>query len=144
MNSSILRFTSRIAGGYLSFFKSVLRVIAFSLAVAGIATLVTLPLWYWATTHRSSFTTAVLIVFAAAVLFLVFKQIRSTVINQKNRGYTTVSIVLSPLKKIGKILSAFILVYLTLIVFISVSVPAGIVSALITIGLVGMLFFTSR
>jgi len=144
MNSSILRITYRIAGGYLSFFKSVLRVVAFSLAVAGIATLVTLPLWYWATTHRSSFTTAVLIVLAASVLFLCIKQVRSNVINQKNRGYTTVSIILSPLKKIGKILAAFILIYLTLVVFISVSVPAGIVSALLSIGLVGMLFFTSR
>ncbi|GEM_PF-2251653 len=144
MNSSILRFTSRIAGGYLSFFKSVLRVIAFSLAVAGIATLVTLPLWYWATTHRASFTTAVLIVLAAAVLFLVIKQIRSNVINQKNRGYTTFTIILSPLKKIGKILAAFILLYITLIVFVSISVPAGVVSALLTIALVGMLFFASR
>lgn len=144
MSTGLIRISSRITQGYIAFFKAVLRVIGFSLAVAGLSTLITLPLWYWASNGRTSFTIAVLTVCAMGFLALLGKRIGNSINELKNRGYSTASILILPLKRVGKVLAALILVYLTLIVFGSVSVLAGIASALLSIGLIGVLFFAQR
>lgn len=144
MNTGIIQITSRITQGYIVFFKAVLRVLGFSLAVASLSALITLPLWYWATNGRTSFTVAVLIVCAMGFLALLVKRIGNSINGLKNKGYSTVSIIILPLKRIGKVLAAFILIYLTLIVLGSVSIIAGIVCALLSIGLIGILFFAQR
>jgi hypothetical protein len=144
MSTSVSQFTTRIVQGYISAFKSIARVIAFSLGVAAISALITLPLWYWATTHRSSFTTAVLILLAGVMLFFAGKQLGSHINNLKTKGYSTLKIALFPLKHITKILTAFLLVYITLITFAAVSTAAGVVSAVVSIALIGILFFASR
>ncbi len=144
MGVPVIHFASRIVRGYTSFLKSVFRVIAFSIAIASLATVITLPLWYWATTHRSSFTVAVLIILGSAVAFLCVKQLRNNIISLKNKGYTNGSIIAAPLFLIGKILAALLLVYITLLVFTSISLIAGLLSAVLALVLIGIMFFTSR
>ncbi|MDZ7793633.1 MAG: hypothetical protein U5P10_08080 [Spirochaetia bacterium] len=141
MSTGIIRISSRITQGYIAFFKAVLRVLAFSLAVASLSALITLPLWYWATNGRASFTIAVLIVCAMGFLVLLVKHIGNSINDLKSQSYSTASILILPLKRIGKVLTALILIYLTLIVFGSVSLIAGIACALLSIGLIGVLFF---
>jgi hypothetical protein len=144
MSTGIIRISSRITQGYIAFFKAVLRVLAFSLGVAGISALITLPLWYWATNGRTSFTIAVLIVCAMGFLVLLVKHIGNSINDLRSQGYSTASILILPLKRIGKVLAALILIYLTLIVFGSVSLLAGIACALLSLGLIGVLFFAQR
>src|SRR6056297_1533619 len=141
MSTGIIRISSRITQGYIAFFKTVLRVLAFSLGVAGISALITLPLWYWATNGRTSFTFAVLLLCAVCFLVLLIKHIGNSINDLRSQGHSTASILILPMKRIGKVLAALILIYLTLIVFGSVSLLAGIGCALISIGLIGVLFF---
>lgn len=144
MSTGVSQITTRIVEGYVTALKAIARVIAFSLGVAAIAALITLPLWYWATKQRSSFTAAVLIVLTAAMLFFAGKQLSSHINTLKTKGYSTLEIVLLPLKRAGKILTALGLLYITLITFTAVSAAAGVVSALVSIILIGILFFASR
>jgi len=144
MSTGIIRISSRITQGYIAFFKGALRVLAFSLGVAGISALITLPLWYWATKGRTSFTIAVLIVCAMGFLVLLVKHIGNSINDLRSQGLSTASILILPIKRIGKVLAALILIYLTLIVFGSVSFIAGIACALLSIGLIGVLFFAHR
>ncbi|MFO7730431.1 MAG: hypothetical protein R6V86_06670 [Spirochaetia bacterium] len=141
MSTGIIRISSRITQGYITFFKAVLRVLAFSFGVASLSALITLPLWYWATNGRTSFTIAVLIVCAMGILLLLLKHIGNSINELKSQGYSTTSILIFPLKRIGKVLAALILIYLTLIVFGSVSLLAGIACTLLSFGLIGVLFF---
>jgi len=144
MSTGIIRISSRITRGYISFFKAVLRVLFFALAVASLSALITLPLWYWATNGRTSFTVAVLLVCAMGCLALLGKHIGNSINDLRNKGYSTASILILPLKRIGKVLAALILIYFTLIVFGTVSILAGIACALLTIGLIGVLFFAQH
>lgn len=144
MSTRVSQITGRIVQGYASALKAIARVIAFSLGVAAISALITLPLWYWATKQRSSFTAAVLTVLAAVMLFFAGKQLRAHINTLKTKGYSTSEIVLLPLKRVGKILAALGLIYITLITFTAVSAAAGVVSALVSITLIGILFFASR
>ncbi len=144
MSIGVPRITSRIVKGYISALKAMARVVAFAAVVAAISALITLPLWYWATSHRSSFTLVVLVVLAGFLLFFALKQIRSLVITLKTRGFSTFEIVLLPLKRVGKIVAALLLVYLSLIIFSAVSVAAGVISAVVSLILIGLLFFSTR
>ncbi|MCF7914863.1 MAG: hypothetical protein K9L66_06845 [Spirochaetaceae bacterium] len=144
MSTGIIRVSSRITQGYIAFLKGFLRVLAFSLGVAGISALITLPLWYWATNGRTSFTIAVLIVCATGFLVLLTKHIGNSINDLRSQGLSTASILILPMKRIVKVLATLILIYLTLIVFGSVSLLAGIACALLSIGLIGFLFFAQR
>ena len=144
MSTGIIQISSRITQGYIAFFKGLLRVLAFSLGVAGISALITLPLWYWATNGRTSFTIAVLLLCAMGFLVLLVKHIGNSINDLRSQGLSTASILILPMKRIGKMLAALILIYLTLIAFGSVSLIAGIVCALLSIGLIGVLFFAQR
>lgn len=144
MSTHVTRITSRIVQGYFSALKALSRVLAFSAVVAAISALITLPLWYWATTHKSSFTAVVLIVLMGVVLFFSLKQLRSVINNLKTKGFSNSEIILLPLKRIGKLLASLLLVYISLITFTAVSIAAGIISAVLSIILIGILFFASR
>ena len=144
MSTGVTRITSRIVQGYISTLKSIARVFAFSAVVGTISALITLPLWYWATTHRSSFTLVVLVVLAGVLLFFFFKQVGSLVNTLKTRGFSTTEIILLPLKRGGKILAALLLVYTSLITFTAVSVAAGVISAVVSLIFIGILFFSAR
>ncbi len=144
MSTGVFRITSRIAQGYVSALKTFARILAFSVAVAAISAAITLPLWYWATTHRSSFTAAVLILVAGILIFFTLKQVKAHINNLKTKGFSSSEIILLPLKRIAQILTALVLIYITLITFTTVSPIAGIISAILSIVLIGILFFTSR
>ena len=144
MSTGVTRITSRIVQGYISTLKSIARVFAFSAVVGTISALITLPLWYWATTHRSSFTLVVLVVLAGVLLFFALKQVGSLVNTLKTRGFSTTEIILLPLKRGGKILAALLLVYTSLITFTAVSVAAGVISAVVSLIFIGILFFSAR
>ncbi|MFW5711849.1 MAG: hypothetical protein ACOC2R_00460 [Spirochaetota bacterium] len=144
MNTGVFRITSRIARGYVSALRACARVLAFSVVVAAISAAITLPLWYWATTHRRSFTAAVLILLAGVLIFFTLRQVKVHINNLKTKGVSTLEIILLPLKRIAKFLAALILIYITLITFTTVSPVVGIISAILSIVVIGILFFASR
>ncbi len=143
MSTGVFRITTRIAQGYISALRAFVRVLAFSVVVAAISAAITLPLWYWATTHRSSFTAAVLILLAGLMIFFTLKQVKAHISNLKTKGVSSSEIILMPLKRIAKILAALVLIYITLITFTTVSPVVGIISAILSIVLIGILFFAS-
>ena len=134
----------RIKNGYFSFLQQGLRILLFALIIAGSAGFVSFPLWYWAIHGGRSFTWSVLLVIGGVILFfMVKKMIRPSGVtwgqtSTKGLSFTGLK---RPALKMLKACTTLVLIYATGMIFASFHVLWGIAALLLTLYLIGLLFF---
>jgi len=134
----------KIRNGYFSFFRRSLRILLFILIILGSASIVSFPLWYWAIHGGHSFTWSVLLVIGGGGLFFLGKKvIRPSGVTGggDSTGGLSLSILQRPALKLVKAVAALVSVYLTVLIFASFQALWGIVALLLTLYLIGLLFF---
>lgn len=134
----------RIRNGYFSFLQQSLRILLFALIIAGSAGFVSFPLWYWAIHGGRSFTWSVLLVIGGLILFFMGKKMMSpssvTGGQDSKVGFSFTGLK-RPALSLFKALVALVLIYATGMIFASFHALWGIAALLLTLYLIGLLFF---
>lgn len=133
-----------IIDGYLAFFKKSLQLLLFLGFIAVTALAVSFPLWFWATSHSSSFRIATLLFLSVAILWVLGKNSMNTYRSLRSRGISALGSLWRPIYLLFRAVLTFTLLYITLYLFARGVILWAFLSALLALLLLGFLFFHKK
>lgn len=134
-----------ILQGYTRFLGSCLRVMLFTFVVTAAASLISFPLWYWATNSRASFNVFVLFVLVLITVLLMLRNIRAKMQTTLSGGGSIFkTAVLEPLVNIGRFLVTLVLISAVVYLFASSRFLLALIGAVLSLLIIGVFYFQGR